>query len=99
MIKFYLILKTIFFFLLLGQSGGSSSAGSAWSKKPMLTSSTVTQVFHIPVEERKDQVTGDFGSASMDSSHKNIKYGTYLLHDFSYKNIKNVTVPNNSYRF
>merc|ERR1712127_1142533 len=56
------------------QSGGSSSAGSAWSKKPMLTSSTVTQVFHIPVEERKDQVTGDFGSGSMDSSHKNIKY-------------------------
>jgi len=56
------------------QSGGSSSAGSAWSKKPMLTSSTVTQVFHIPVEERKDQVTGDFGSGSMDSSHKNIKH-------------------------
>jgi len=52
---------------------GPSSTGSAWSKKPMLMSSTVTQVFHIPVEERKDQVTGHFGEGSMDSSHKIIK--------------------------
>ena len=58
----------------------------------MLTSSTVTQVFHIPVEERKDQVTGDFGSGSMDSSHKNIKHGTYLLHNFTYKDRTNVRV-------
>merc|ERR1719361_3145453 len=56
------------------QSGGPSSAGSAWSKKPMLMSSTVTQVFHIPVEERKDQVTGHFGEGSMDNSHKIIKH-------------------------
>jgi len=55
------------------QSGGPNSAGSAWSKKPMLMSSTVTQVFHIPVEERKDQVPGHFGEGSMDSSHKIIK--------------------------
>merc|ERR1719361_1049380 len=55
------------------QSGGPSSAGRAWSKKPMLMSSTVTQVFHIPVEERKDQVTGHFGEGSMDNSHKIIK--------------------------
>merc|ERR1712223_953606 len=52
---------------------GPSSTGSAWTKKPMLMSSTVTQVFHIPVEERKDQVTGHFGEGSMDSSHKIIK--------------------------
>jgi len=55
-------------------SGSSSSAGSAWSKKPMLMSSTVTQVFHIPVEERKDQLAGDFGAGTMDGSHKSIKY-------------------------
>ena len=56
---------------------GPSSTGSAWSKKPMLMSSTVTQVFHIPVEERKDQVTGHFGEGSMDSSHKIIKSGNF----------------------
>jgi len=54
------------------QSG--APAQSAWSKKPMLMSSTVTQVFHIPVEERKDQVSGQFGEGSMDKSHKNIQY-------------------------
>jgi len=57
-----------------GQSGNGSSAGNAWSKKPsMIMSSTVTQVFHIPVEERKDQVSGHFGEGSMDNSHKIIK--------------------------
>merc|ERR1719211_689130 len=38
----------------------------------MLMSSTMTQVFHIPVEERKDQASGHFGAGSEDS-HKNIK--------------------------
>ena len=72
-----LILMITFVKLHLAGSGSSSSAGSAWSKKPMLMSSTVTQVFHIPVEERKDQLAGDFGAGTMDGSHKSIKYGNY----------------------
>merc|ERR1712223_761844 len=36
-------------------------------------SSTMTQVFHIPVEERKDQVGSNFGAGSTEDSHKNIK--------------------------
>merc|ERR1712223_1909307 len=48
---------------------GPTSTGSAWTKKPMLMSSTVTQVFHIPVEERKDQVTGHFGGGSTEKNH------------------------------
>jgi hypothetical protein len=33
-----------------------------WNRKPMLLSSTVTQVFHIPTEERKDAAaSGNFG--------------------------------------
>jgi len=56
------------------QSGTGNAAPSPWGKKPMsLTSSTVTQVFHIPVEERKDQLSGHFGEGAMDSSHKIIK--------------------------
>ena len=34
-----------------------------WNKKPVLTSSSVTQVFHIPVEERRGQMAaGGFGA-------------------------------------
>ena len=34
-----------------------------WNKKPMLSSSTVTQVFHIPMEERRGQLAaGGFGA-------------------------------------
>lgn len=39
-----------------------------WNTKPTLRSSTVTQVFHIPAEERKD-VDGGFGSTD---SHKKL---------------------------
>ena len=61
------------------QSGTGNAAPSPWGKKPMsLTSSTVTQVFHIPVEERKDQVSGNFGEGSMGNSHKIIMSGKNL---------------------
>lgn len=57
--------------------GNASGAGSNpigdWNKKPMLMSSTVTQVFHIPLEERKDQATGNFGERSTEDSYKLIK--------------------------
>merc|ERR1719192_2506378 len=54
-------------------NGTGGGAGNAWSKKPMLMSSTVTQVFHIPVEERKDQVMADFGGGSTEKNHNLIK--------------------------
>merc|ERR1719211_928637 len=38
----------------------------------MLMSSTMTQVFHIPVEERKDQASGHFGAGS-EKNHNLIK--------------------------
>ena len=44
-----------------------------WSKKPMLSSSTVTSLFHIPVEERKDQASGHFGGGSTEDSSKLVK--------------------------
>jgi len=59
-----------------GQGGPSGSSGPPigdWNKKPMLMSSTVTQVFHIPVEERKDQDSGRFGEGSTENAHKLIK--------------------------
>ncbi len=41
--------------------GGGPSGD--WNKKPMLSSSTVTQVFHIPMEERRGQLAaGGFGA-------------------------------------
>lgn len=40
-----------------------------WNTKPTLRSSTVTQVFHIPAEERKDVDGGVFGSTD---SHKKL---------------------------
>lgn len=55
--------------------GGNDQGGAPnkWINKPLLQlqPSTMTQVFHIPVEERKDQ--GTFGSGSTEDSHKNIK--------------------------
>ena len=41
----------------------SSGPIGDWNKKPILTSSTVTQVFHIPMEERRGQLAaGGFGA-------------------------------------
>jgi len=63
-----------------GRGGANSGSGGAsalpigeWKKKPMLMSSSITQVFHIPVEERKDQGSAHFGAGSTEDSHKNIK--------------------------
>lgn len=50
--------------------GGTMSATTAppigrWNKKPPLQSSTITQVFHIPPEERKAYVEGFGGGESL----------------------------------
>jgi len=69
-------------FPALGPASGALSTGNdpnsglgIWGKKPSfsLQPSTMTQVFHIPVEERKDQVGSNFGAGSTEDSHKNIK--------------------------
>ena len=68
-----------------GSASGSGSGpigDSLWSKKPMLMSSTVTQVFHIPVEERKDQVFFHF-------SYQKILCRFKLKANFSKKPAKN----------
>ena len=39
----------------------------------MPSASTMMQVFKIPVEEQKDQMSGHFGEDSIDSSDKIIK--------------------------
>merc|ERR1719412_583800 len=60
---------------LPGAAPTSVSANSAWQKpmKPIMTSS-ITSVFHIPVEERKDQVASlDFGGGSTEKNHNLIK--------------------------
>jgi len=59
---------------LPGAAPTSISANSAWQKpmKPIMTSS-ITSVFHIPVEERKDQVMADFGGGSTEKNHNLIK--------------------------
>ena len=44
-----------------------------WGKKPMLMGSTVTQVFHIPVEERKDQISPEQFGGSNEKNHNLIK--------------------------
>ena len=54
------------------RSGGGPPIGD-WHKKPKVLSTTVTQVFHIPVEERKDQTSGNFGERSTENSHNIIK--------------------------
>jgi len=59
-----------------GRGGAPGSSGPPigdWNRKPMLMSSTVTTVFHIPVEERKDQDSGRFGEGSTENAHKLIK--------------------------
>jgi hypothetical protein len=60
-----------------GNSGPGGASGSTpigeWNRKPMLLSTSVTQVFHIPVEERKDQASGHFGGGSAEDSYKLIK--------------------------
>jgi polyribonucleotide nucleotidyltransferase len=61
---------------LPGAAPTSISANSAWQKpmKPIMTSS-ITSVFHIPVEERKDQVASlDFGGGSTEKNHNLIKF-------------------------
>lgn len=60
---------------LPGAAPTGISANSAWQKpmKPIMTSS-ITSVFHIPVEERKDQVASlDFGGGSTEKNHNLIK--------------------------
>jgi len=59
---------------LPGAAPTGISANSAWQKpmKPIMTSS-ITSVFHIPVEERKDQVMADFGGGSTEKNHNLIK--------------------------
>jgi hypothetical protein len=57
--------------LPLSAPGGTSAGnapigGGQWNKKPMLASTTVTQVFRIPVEERKNFA---FGTASDDGNN------------------------------
>eukprot|EP00095_Tigriopus_kingsejongensis_P007750 snap_masked-scaffold815_size93432-processed-gene-0.6 protein:Tk07750 transcript:snap_masked-scaffold815_size93432-processed-gene-0.6-mRNA-1 annotation:"Vigilin" len=48
---------------------GSNPIGE-WNRKPKLASSTVTQVFRIPMEERRDSASSGFGA---DDSHKQLK--------------------------
>lgn len=50
-------------------SAGSNPIGE-WNRKPKLASSTVTQVFRIPVEERRDAASSGFGA---DDSYKQLK--------------------------
>merc|ERR1719412_1074122 len=60
---------------LPGAAPTGISANSAWQKpmKPIMTSS-ITSVFHIPVEERKDQVASlDCGGGSTEKNHNLIK--------------------------
>jgi len=54
-----------------GTIAGSGGPTGGWNRKPVLAPSTVTQVFHIPVEERKGQLAaGGFG---VDDSMRIIK--------------------------
>ena len=59
----------------LGGGGGgalpttSASPIGRWNKKPPLQSSTITQVFHIPAEERKGMATEGFGGGE---THKKL---------------------------
>ena len=53
-----------------GGSGGGNPLGE-WNRKPKVASTTVTQVFVIPMEERKNQISsGGFGA---DDSYKHLK--------------------------
>jgi len=61
-----------------GGPGGRTGSGAApigeWHRKPMLASSTVTQVFRIPMEERKNAAaSGAGGGFGTEDSHRSLK--------------------------
>ena len=55
-----------------GKSNPTGPSIGNWNKKPMLSSASITSLFHIPAEERKDQ-GGHFGAGSAEDSSKLVK--------------------------
>jgi len=75
-----------------GGGGGSGSPGIAsWNVKPRMQASTITQVFHIPAEERKELNIEGFGGGDANKKLSNIEASTACKIEMSSSKDKSLT--------
>jgi len=76
-----------------GGGGGGPGAGGipTWNAKPRMQSSTITQVFHIPTEERKELNIEGFGGGDSNKKLTNIETITACKIEMSSSKDKSLT--------